>query len=200
MLTLLHTSPAHIARFDGLRDRLAPGAPLTHLVREDLLARARTNGMTAAIARDVAALVSVRNALCTCSTLGSAAEAAGAVRIDRPAMRTAAQTGGHVLMAYCLESTAAPSQALLEEEMANARNTAGITSFFIPGAWPHFEAAETVRFAKCIANEVRAALTPGIACVLLAQASMDGAAAFLADAPVPVFTTPERALSAALAL
>ena len=39
-VTFLHTSPLHINTFENLRDRLAPGLKLRHVVREDLLKQA----------------------------------------------------------------------------------------------------------------------------------------------------------------
>lgn len=197
-LTLLHTSPVHVARFDALRDRIAPGATLHHEVREDLLERARAEGVTPAIAGEVARAVEGRRALCTCSTLGQAAEAAGTIRIDRPAMRVAAQGGGPVLLVYCLESTEGPSRALLAEEVRAAGNEAPIEALFVPGAWPLFEAGDEAAFWRTIERAVRAAGPPGA--VILTQASMDGAAALLEDLGRPVLATPEMALRAALAV
>ncbi|MGW3251336.1 arylsulfatase, partial [Streptomyces fungicidicus] len=96
MLALLHTSPVHVPVFDALRDRSHPGVELRHLVAEDLLARARADG-PAAVEQDVRAKVreaadsGARAVLCTCSTIGDAAEAAaaparGTVRRGGPAM------------------------------------------------------------------------------------------------------------------
>ncbi len=196
-LTLLHTSSVHIPRFDAL---CPPGKALAHLVREDLLARARAEGVTPDIAAEVAALVqgAAGPVLCTCSTLGAAAEAAGALRIDRPAMQAAADSGGRVLMVYCLESTEAPSRALLEEEMAKAGNSAGIEPLFVTDAWPHFEAGDDAAFWQAIAEAVRKVAGPDLGAVLLAQASMDGAARRLGALSLPVFATPDMALRAAL--
>lgn len=98
MLALLHTSPVHVPVFDALRDEEAPDLTLHHLVRPELLERARAQGPEA-VAEDVAAALAeaardgARAALCTCSTIGSVAEAAGAalglpvLRVDRPMAR-----------------------------------------------------------------------------------------------------------------
>lgn len=202
MLTLLHTSPVHVATFDALRDRIAPGTPLTHIVREDLLSRAMEEGVTADIAAETTALIKCADSpvLCTCTTLGIVAEKAGAIRIDRPMMRVAALTGGPVLMAYCLESTAEPSLSLLQEEMARAGNAHAITPLFLPKAWPLFQSGDSDGFARHIAGAIHNALTPDIGCTLLAQASMAGATAHLADLDMPVLSSPEPALRAGLGL
>ena len=198
MLTLLHTSPVHVATFDALRDRIAPGTPLAHIVREDLLSRARTEGVTPEIAGETAALIRQARGpvLCTCTTLGAVAEAAGALRIDRPVMRQAAGSGGPVLMAYCLESTAKPSLALLREEIGRAGSDAKITPLSIASAWPLFEAGDHDAFARAIATAIRAAWSPDHTACVLAQASMAAAAAHLAD--LPVLASPEIALRTAL--
>jgi len=198
MLTLLHTSPVHVASFDALRDRIAPGAALTHVVREDLLTRARAEGVTPAIAAETAALIRAAHGavLCTCTTLGAVAETAGALRIDRPAMRLAAQSGGRVLLAYCLQSTHRASQDLLDQEMAKAGNSAGSEPLFIASAWPLFEAGDHAAFARSVAVAILEHIQPGLTAIVLAQASMAAAAAHLPG--LPVLSPPEPALRAAL--
>ncbi|MER6127961.1 arylsulfatase, partial [Streptomyces sp. NPDC001795] len=81
-LALLHTSPVHIPVFESLRDEAHPGLTLAHLVAEELLDRARTQGPDA-VADDVRELLGeavaagARAVLCTCSTIGAVAERAG---------------------------------------------------------------------------------------------------------------------------
>ena len=200
MLTLLHTSPIHVATFDSLRDTIAPNAALTHIVREDLLDRARTEGLSDQILAEITALITGANGpvLCTCTTLGEIAEQAGAIRIDRPLMQAAADTGGPIMLAYCLESTAQPSLSLLQQEMKVAGNANPIDPLFIAAAWPFFEAEDTVRFASEIASVIRAHLDSKITCIVLAQASMAGATAPLAGLGIPVLSSPELAVRFAL--
>lgn len=199
-LTLLHTSPVHVATFDALRDRIAPNASLRHVVREDLLERARAGGINAALAGEVAGLIRAQDGpvLCTCTTLGEVAETAGALRIDRPVMRAAARNGGRVMLVYCLASTEAPSRELLDAEMEQAGNLAGTEPLFLGSAWPLFEAGDAAGFARAVAAGVRGAMHPGIGAVVLAQASMAGAAGLLGDLVVPVLASPEMALRAGL--
>lgn len=201
-ITLLHTADAHVATFDALRDRIAPGAALHHVVRPDWLATARASGPTEALTAEITeAIQSAQGTtLCTCTTIGDIAEAAGALVIDRPMMTEAARIGGPILMAYALESTAAPSLAALERALSRTDKTARVIPLPLPQFWPLFEAGETDAFAACIASAIRDALPAAKpACILLAQASMDPAAALLQDIGVPVLTTPETALRAALA-
>ncbi|MDU8927815.1 hypothetical protein RXV86_10510 [Alisedimentitalea sp. MJ-SS2] len=202
MLTLLHTSPVHVATFDALRDRIAPGASLRHIVREDLLARAMDQGITPEIAAETTDLInSVQTpVLCTCTTLGTVAENAGATRIDRPMMRMAAERGGPVLMAYCLESTVEPSLSLLQEELARAGNPHPITPLFLPDAWPLFQSGNRTGFAHHIADAIRDRVNSEDLCVILAQASMADAADHLGELSNPVLSSPETALKRAVGI
>ncbi len=77
-LTLLHTAEAHRATFDALRDRIAPGAALTHVVRADWLVRAQ-GGVDDALQSEMAKAVAAAQGpvICTCTTLGPAAADAG---------------------------------------------------------------------------------------------------------------------------
>ncbi|MDQ2094517.1 hypothetical protein NOI20_10390 [Rhodobacteraceae bacterium 10Alg 79] len=167
-------------------------------MREDLMERARAEGVTPEIAAEVAALVSGESALCTCSTLGAVAESAGALRIDRPAMRMAAKSGRPVLVAFCLESTRAATLSLLAEEMARAQNPNPVQPISISQAWVHFERGDHDCFVAAIAEGIEAVLVDVTPVIVLAQASMAGAAPRLSRSGVQVLTTPEAALRAAM--
>lgn len=201
-LTLLHTAEVHRATFDALRDRIAPGLTLHHVVRPDILSRAKediSEGLAIEIAQEIhrhSTLV-----LCTCTTIGPLAEAAGALRIDAPMMQAAAETGGPVLMVYCLDSTRAPSLALLTRALHSAANLHPIHALPLLSLWPLFAGDNQDDFARSIARETRKYLTqhPDITAIVLAQVSMVGAAQHLAELGPTVLTSPEPALRAALA-
>ena len=196
MLRLLHTAKVHRATFDALRDQLAPGLVLEHDLRTDWLKRAQ-DGISPELAGEIERCVRAYNTpvLCTCTTLGSVAEAAGAVRIDGPMMQAAVRTGGPILMTYCLESTQQPSRALLDRAIAGRAIEVRMLS--LADLWPLFEAGELKCFAAEIATRVREE-AHDIACVVLAQASMAGAAAYLGDLEMPVLSSPELAFRAML--
>ena len=201
-LTLLHTAKAHCATFDALRDRIAPGSMLDHIIRPDWLARAQ-NGIDDALAAEITQAVADAPGavLCTCTTLGATATQAGAIRIDQPMMQTAAATGGSIVMAYCLDSTLGPSLDLLDAELAAVGTPAQVYPLPLRALWPLFEAGETRAFAIGIAGEIRQAIPQldKVGCVVLAQASMAPAADLLSEIDIPVLTSPELALRAALA-
>ncbi|MCZ4353424.1 hypothetical protein O4H61_12965 [Roseovarius aestuarii] len=206
-LTLLHTAKAHFATFDGLRDRIAPEAKLAHVVRSDWLEQAR-NGVGDALRAEIAAQID--NApgpvLCTCTTLGMVAEELGAMRIDSPMMvqaaALAAAAKGEIVLAYCLDSTLAPSAALLDSALEAQNYKARVHAYSLAPFWPLYEAGQTEAFHAVIASGVREHLpdVADAACVVLAQASMAGAAPLMSDLSIPVLTSPETALRAALDL
>ncbi|WP_027257783.1 hypothetical protein [Leisingera aquimarina] len=194
-LTLLHTAEVHARTFRAL----APEADLNQQVRSDWLARAR-DGIGADLRAEIAAAVTEAYGpvLCTCTTLGPVAEEAGAIRIDWPMMQEAARIGGPVLLTYCLDSTAEPSEALLRR--AFGRRDPQLAPLFLGQHWPLFETGADTDFSAAIAESIALALKNGtFGCVVLAQASMAGAAALLrAQTQVPVLASPEMALRALL--
>lgn len=195
--TLFHTAQSHVARFNTLRDRIAPGQPLTHVVRADWLVRAQ-GGISAALATEIAQTIdSAPGArLCTCTTIGPVAK--GALRIDAPMMQAAAAIDGPLCLAYCLQSTAQPSLDLLTTCLPASRP---IAQLYLPNAWAAFTQGDTAGFEAEIAHAVMAHLAqnPGTKGIILAQASMSGAADLLTDCGARVLSSPELALRALLA-
>ncbi|WP_431986157.1 aspartate/glutamate racemase family protein [Streptomyces griseoflavus] len=207
MLALLHTSPVHVAVFDRLRDEDHPGLPLRHLVAGDLLERARAHG-PAAVADSVRARVGeavdagARAVLCTCSTIGDVAEAAGAdvgvpvLRVDRPMARAAVAAGPRVVVLAALESTLGPTLALIEEEADRARRSVEARTVLVDGAWEHFEAGDEAAYVRRVAHAADGVTDADV--IVLAQASM-APAERLTTTPVPVLSSPRPGLSAAAA-
>ncbi|MFD7301950.1 aspartate/glutamate racemase family protein [Streptomyces pharetrae] len=207
MLALLHTSPVHVPVFDALRDADRPGLRLRHLVREDLLERARRDGPEAVAGEIRAVLVraagdGARAVLCTCSTLGGVAEAAAAVagvpvlRVDRPMAAAAVAAGPRVVVLAALESTLGPTAALIEEEARRAGRAVAVRTVLVDGAWSRFEAGDTAGYTRRVAAAADA-LTPADAdAIVLAQASM-APAQRLTTTTVPVLSSPRPGLAAA---
>ncbi|MBU2994195.1 hypothetical protein Q4555_07540 [Octadecabacter sp. 1_MG-2023] len=197
-IRLVHTAQVHVARFDALRDAIAPDVTLTHVVRPDLLDRARVEGVTDPIRAELISELALDDpdpTICTCTTLGPAAEAAGAIRIDRPMMDKAAKLGGRVLLAVVLESTVAACQDALGASIQAAGTGTQIDTLVMPSAWPLFESGDMDGFAQFIADRVNAHLSDHSA-VVLAQVSMTDAAGRI-DHPT-VLTAPELTLRFAL--
>src|SRR5215207_2195092 len=106
MLAFLHTLPAMADRFAALLAELEPAVPARHLVDESLLASARAaRAVTPEVRRRVEGAVErlveegARVVVCTCSTIGAAAEEArvppraAVMRIDRPMAERAVSQG-----------------------------------------------------------------------------------------------------------
>ncbi len=139
--------------------------------------------------------------LLTCSTLGPAAEAAAVaasvpvVRVDDTFAREAVRGGGKVAVLCAVQTTMEPTRLLFEKE---ARATgAEVVMHFVPGAWDVFKAGDGCRYLSMIAAAADEAFQDGAAQVVLAQASMAGAAKLATGGRAPL-TSPTVGLAAAI--
>ncbi|MFJ3961902.1 aspartate/glutamate racemase family protein [Streptomyces sp. NPDC090036] len=202
-LLLLHTSPVHVPVFDALRDRDHPGAVLRHLVAPELLDRARAEGPES-VAPALLGLLAEAGpgpVLVTCSTIGATAESlapalgAPVLRVDRPMAACAVRAGARIAVLAALESTLAPTRELLAEEAGE--RPVSIVTHLVDGAWDRFEAGDTAGYLARVAEAAEEAAVSGADVIVLAQASMAGAADL---ATVPVMSSPAPGLAAGLAM
>jgi len=208
-LTFLHTASSQVAVFEALLGEMAPGLVARHAVHEELLAEARRTGITPAFARRIQDLVlaaaSEPGALvvCTCSTIGGCAEGANqdrpgvAMRIDRPMAERAVTIGRRITIAAALESTLEPTRQLVEDAARAAGRDVRTLPLLCEGAWPYFERGDSAGYFRSIAG----ALTRDprqTDVVVLAQASMAGAASLCGGLGVPVLSSPRLGLAGAL--
>lgn len=212
----LHTSPVHVATFRALVDVLTTAGhepvEVIDVVDESLLARARSVGprdleVLGATADRLAQLVDAQVVVCTCSTIGGIAEEIGAiadlrvVRVDRPmaeqAVELAARGSGRIAVVAAVESTLAPTRALLDEVVLSTGTRVDVDLVLVEGAWERFEAGDQDGYLRSIAD-LLPEVAAGTDVVVLAQASMADAAA-LVDLPVPVLSSPRTAVEAVLA-
>jgi hypothetical protein len=209
-LTFLHTSPAHIATFDRLLAEIAVGVPARHIVDESLLSEERAAGViTPDHERRIAAALhgavesEAAVVLCTCSTIGGCAEELGrtagspVLRVDRAMAERAVALGPRILVVAALASTLAPTRALLLEAAARANKTVQLSELLCDSAWQRFEQGDQAGYLAAIAEQLRGAAVSADA-IVLAQASMAGAAELCADLPVPILSSPRLGLEAAL--
>ncbi|MGI5460024.1 aspartate/glutamate racemase family protein [Streptomyces sp. CA-249302] len=202
MLALLHTSPAHVPVFDALRDEDHQGLELRHFVDEELLARARRESPEA-VADEVRAVLDkavaegARAVLCTCSTIGAVAEAAGAgvpvLRSDRPMAAAAVALGPRVVVLASVESTFGPTASLIEEEARRAGRRVEVRTCLVEGAWDRFAAGDPEGCAR-LAAEAADAVTEADA-IVLAQGSL-APARQLTTTTIPVLSSPRPGLAA----
>ncbi len=214
MLTLFHTTASNETLFRTLLAEMGPEIEARHILAADLLDRAIAQGrVTADIAADVRARMraalddGARMLLCTCSTLGTCADEMNdprVLRIDRAMAQRAVAQGGRVLVAACVASTLEPTVKLLRESAPPARigtaanETPQIKTLLMDDLWPHFQLGEPIVYWQGIAERLRKQ-APAYDCIVLAQASMAGAADLLNDLPVPVLSSPRIGLEAAIA-
>ena len=134
-LGFLHTSRVHVPTFTNLLAELAPTWKAIQRVDEPLLAEVRRSGPDAPQVRaqlqmclEQLKVAGLRQVVCTCSTIGGLAQSQGEAlnlpiqRVDRP-MATQAIALGRVLLVAALESTLAPSTALLADEATRQQRT-----------------------------------------------------------------------------
>jgi hypothetical protein len=210
-IAFLHTSPVHVSTFTRLLSSLRADAQATHVVDESLLSLARSlghdhPGVIAQVQNAVrrAAQSGAKVVVCTCSTVGQAAEATSgdgqfvAMRIDRAMADRAVTFGAKVLILGALESTLQPTRSLVADSAARFSRLCDIETRLVVGAWALFEAGQFNDYFQAIDTAVRGAL-PGPDVVVLAQASMAPAAALLRDLNVPVLASPEWGVRCALA-
>jgi hypothetical protein len=213
-IAFLHTAAAHPPLFDGLVQSIAPGTATRHVVREELLERARGEGIASpAVARAVAE--AARSAgqgaavlVCTCSTIGGLAEdafsgvapgACRALRIDRPMAERAVALADRLAVVAALASTVEPTRALLREAAAAADRSVEIETVLCEEAWAHFERGDRQGYLDRIAAAAqRAGALAGV--VVLAQVSMaEAAERFDGRTPFRVLTSPRLGVEAAVA-
>ncbi len=208
----LHTSPVHVATFDSLVAN-APGAvSATHIVDEELLALARSIGSAHpfVVEGTVAALVRLAGAgvdviVCTCSTIGAVAETVPGIgvpvlRVDRPMAAAAVASGNRIAVVAALESTLGPTAELLHDESVHVGRAPRITLMPCLAAWDRWENGDIDGYHRTIAEHVDALDEP-FDVVVLAQASMLGALAFIDERPGRVvLSSPSSAVQAALAI
>ncbi len=207
VLALLHTSPVHVPVFDALRDRHHPHLRLRHFVDEELLHRARrespdavTDEVRAVLDRAVAE--GARAVLCTCSTIGGVAETVGAgakvpvLRVDRPMAAAAVAAGPRVVAVATVESTLAPTVALIEDEARRAGRPVTVRPLLVGSAWARFQAGDTEGYVREVAGAADAIGSADADVIVLAQASM-APAQHLTTTPVPTLSSPRPGLAAA---
>ena len=144
--------------------------------------------------------------VCTCSTIGGIAEAAGSddaptIRIDRALMQAALSHGARPLVAMCLESTKAPTLDLLDDVARVQGCDASPMVVMCQPAWRHFEAGDMDAYARSIADTIKAELiNDSPDCIVLAQGSMAIAEPLLGDTGLPVLSSPRLGVLRALEL
>ena len=183
-IVFLHTSPLHVPTFATLVKAIDPTLRIAHRVVESLLSDAQRLGaddpiLTARVhaAMLAAAKTGAAIVVCTCSSIGGCAERTPtedrfqALRIDRAMADRAVRLGPGILIVAALESTLAPTIALIRESATDLNLPVDIESVVASGAWPLFINGRHDEYVNRIAQTVRA-YSGTATVVVLAQASM----------------------------
>ena len=181
----------HVVEADLLTDA-------RHLGVDDVRVQERLEQVLTSLAETSAVI------LCTCSTLGAAAEAfdgtfgARVLRVDRPLAREAVAGGSKIVVVAALASTLEPTRALLQDEAARAGKQITLTVSACEGAWSWFEHGDEAAYLRAVAAHVDKVEAHGDV-IVLAQASMLGAEKRVKTTK-PVLSSPRLGVSAALGL
>jgi hypothetical protein len=207
---MFHTAPALVAVFEELSKELASGTVLHHTVREDLLKKAIELGSAtpevikaAAEAMRAELLPGVDAVICTCSTIGEAADIANSMadrpimRIDRPMARESVRTANRILVLATVGTTIAPTVALLEAEAKAMGRKPEIESIVLDKARALFLTGATEDYLDAVAEGIAAAALDADV-VVLAQASMAAALPRVGKTDVPILTSPRLGFVGAL--
>lgn len=211
MLGFLHSGAVHVETFERLIQTAQPGIATQHVVREDLLACAVAAGrvtpdIATAVQTEIRALLEngARVVVCTCSTLGNAAEAtpthgrATVLRIDRPLAEQLVASSQPILVVAALPSAMATAVELLHSVARDCHTQPNLRELPGNAAWPLFLAGDLNGYAQHLAGLIDRHAKPGEH-VMLAQASMAPALPLIRRTDIQVSTSPTLGVRAALA-
>jgi hypothetical protein len=192
---------------------MAPDIPAQHILNEGLLRDARAAGeITPALAQQINdAILEAGDGpkgrpavvLCTCSTIGGSAEqihhpSAGRVlRVDRAMAEMAVSIGPRIIVVAALASTLEPTRQLILNVAQEQGKNIQLREVVCEGAWPKFEQGDVQGYYAEVAACVRQHAGQGDV-IVLAQASMAGAADLCTDLSIPVLSSPRLGLAAAI--
>jgi hypothetical protein len=213
-VAFLHTAAGHVATFERLVRASHAHAQVDHVVEVPLLQAAQASGANhppvVARVHDAMRRAAARGAgvvVCTCSTLGGAAESMDtggrfvAQRIDRAMADRAVTLGRKVLVVAALPSTLEPTLALLSDSARSLGADLQPELLSLPRAWELFVQGDLEGYTHAVASGVRAAWSEAperAEVIVLAQASMAPAAAMLGDLGVEVLSSPALGVAQAL--
>lgn len=210
-LAFLHTTPVLIDTFDRLVEEADLDLPVRHIVEEGFLTEAREKGISqdldgriqgriGAVIEEGASVV-----LCTCSTIGASAESANdtadgvVVRVDRPMAEKAVDIGSRIIVAAALESTLAPTRNLILEVASTCKKRIDLIEVLCDNAWSRLEEGDNEGYFSEIASKLKERASEGDV-IVLAQASMAGAAKLCQEISIPILSSPEIGFQYALEL
>lgn len=194
MIAFLHTSAVHISRFSQLAANLKLDLKVEHYVNEDLLKTALENGEVdeSALKEQIELIRSAgaEKIICTCSTLGSASEKLGVMRIDRPVVEYMVAKYSKIGMVYSTTSTKLISKKLIEDCALALGKKVEVALIDCTAFWGEFEKGNKNSYYEGIRDKVSNQIH-SVDVIFLAQASMENVRDLLTEVPIEVLTSPE---------
>lgn len=191
-VTIIHTTPATIASLSALFQREFPEAQVSNILDDSMLRDMNAGGSQDAVRRRwlqyarIAQENGAQAVLSACSTVGAFAEEADRLldipvyRIDEAMAREAVCRGGRIAVLATLPSTLEPTEELIRRIARQTGAECSVTAALVRGAYEKLTQGDRAGHDRCIAEQiVRQAEQADV--IVLAQASMAGAAAGLAQ-------------------
>ena len=207
-LGLIHTSATLVPVFQQLTRQSLPGIKVFNIVDDSLIADVIRKGeLTAQTARRVVDYVgSAENAgadyiMVTCSSIGAAVEASGALtkvpvlRVDQPMADLAVQKGKKVGVIATLPTTLAPTSDHVKRRAAKVGKEIELEARLCEGAFDALMGGDPARHDLMVAEALKE-LSKRVDVIVLAQASMARVVDTLpeADKRVPILASPPTAI------
>ncbi len=195
MLAFFHTLASNVDKFEDLARKYAPEEEIRHFVNEEILSFALRHGTRDDSTFD-AEIEKIRTLqpqkiICTCSTYGEASDRHPDVwRIDRPVVEYIVKNYTQIGLAYAAESTYDMSLGLISAAAKVQHRMLSVKGIDCTEAWSFFEKNDMEAYSKLIAQKIQA-YAQEVEVVFLAQASMEGAKAYLSDFEREVYASPE---------
>ena len=195
MIAFLHTSSIHIDKFKNFVRKRNKNIEIKHFVNEDLLSSALAKGVTdqKSFSEEVAKIKALQPELiiCTCSTYGEECDNNDAIeRIDQPIAAYLIANFKKIGLAFTAKSTKEVSKNLLLRLAKETKKEVDIVDCDCSLAWKYYETNDFVNYSKTIAETILKNENE-IEVVFLAQASMEGATAYLTDFSKGIYSSPE---------
>ncbi|RZK89226.1 MAG: Asp/Glu/hydantoin racemase [Pedobacter sp.] len=207
-LGLVHTSATLVPVFQQLCATHLPNVNVFNIVDDSLIKDVITrNELTKLTARRVvdhvgsAALAGADYILVTCSSIGSAVEAAAeltgvpVLRVDQPMADLAVQTGKKIGVIATLPTTLGPTSDLVKRRAAAAGKEIELTSKLCEGAFEALMGGNPEKHDKMVAAALRQ-LSTEVDVIVLAQASMSRVVDGLQESEkrIPILASPALAI------
>jgi len=200
-ITFLHTDQVHVNTFTELFNRYDETVTVAHIVKPHLLEDAIQNGITTRLTERVVDILQQADrhsklVVCSCSTLGCIAEntllesGQYALRIDRAMANVAVNEGPRILVLVALKSTLPATTQLMDKSQQIQKSKNTIDYIVIKNSWQYFLNAQYNLYYQAIAKVVKRKQID-YDCVVLAQASMDGAIGLITEDGPLVISSPE---------